>query len=581
MRFALFGCLASVLLATSTLAIDQSESAVTAFVDVAVVPMDRNEVVPHQTVIVHGDRIVRLGPAAVTNLPSRARRIDCKGLFLMPGLVDSHVHLETALGARPEFGDGPLFLAAGVTTVFNLRGSPEQLRWRSELEEGKIAGPNLYTSGEFINEPLEKTPEDIDREVQRQVREGYDLLKLHEIEDANFNYLTTTGLNRPAYHELIESARAHHIPLVGHIPTELGLPAALVEGQNLAHLGMYVLGYFVPVDTKAFHRSTTISVIGLVLVISWCLASFTISGIRRMLRKDSSSESERPLLPFRFLVLVYSILIFLLSAAYASLEWLGEDWRIDAITSLAALTVVVAGSAMVRLISVWKAGGSWKPRAQIVLLGCGVALYSSSLLYFVPLSWRSTTLEIKKIAAESKAAHIIVMTTLVVDHAPEMAQDPQLKLLSKTARKDWGVDDGSISNTPFLQRLLGGHMQGFQERLVNELYEHGVPLLLGTDTFGFPGVPPGTSVHKELELLHESGLPTYDTLRTATVNPAIFLGKRNEFGLIAVGARADLLLIEANPLANLQVVGRPLGVMVRGRWISRSDLQRMIHSLPQ
>jgi len=44
----------------------------------------------------------------------------------------------------------------------------------------------------------------------------------------------------------------------------------------------------------------------------------------------------------------------------------------------------------------------------------------------------------------------MVMTTLVVDHAPEMAAGPELKLLSKTARKDWGVDDGSISKTPFL-----------------------------------------------------------------------------------------------------------------------------------
>ena len=115
---------------------------------------------------------------------------------------------------------------------------------------------------------------------------------------------------------------------------------------------------------------------------------------------------------------------------------------------------------------------------------------------------------------------------------------------------------------------------------MRELYEYGVPLLLGTDTFGFPGVPPGASVHKELKLLHDSGLSPYDALRTATVNPATFLDKPDEFGSIAVGSRANLLLLEANPLAELQVVGRPLGVMVRGRWISRSDLQRMIHTLP-
>src|SRR5215469_3918782 len=551
------------------------------FFDVTIIPMDRNVVLPHQTVIVEGDRIAQLGPASGTIPPLGATRIDSSGLFLMPGLVDCHVHLETALGARPNFGDGPLFLTAGVTTVINLRGSPEQLRWRSELEKGELIGPNLYTAGEFINEPSEKTPEEVEREVESQVREGYDLLKLHEIEDTSFNYLTTSGLSRPAYHQLIESARVHNIPLVGHIPTELGLPAALAEGQNLAHIVMYVEGYFVPINTKAFRRSMMVGIVGLLLVIGWCIGSLALWPVHRLRQKASQPQTASLLQQALFSVLLYSVTILLLSAVYASLEWLGDNRWIVAITAGGVLAMTIGGWVGIRMISAWKLASAWRMRIPIFVLCCGVALHSGSLLFFIPLSWRSTTFAMKKIAAQSKAAHIMVMTTLVVDHALDMATDPDMKLLSKTARKDWGVDDGSIARGPrLLQGMLGPHMQWFQEQLLHELHAQGVPLLLGTDTFGFAGVPPGTSVHKELELLQESGLSPYDALRTATVNPAVFLGKPKQFGSIAAGTRADLLLLKANPLADPRAI-QPMGVMVRGRWLPRNELERMVHAAPK
>ena len=66
-------------------------------------------------------------------------------------------------------------------------------------------------------------------------------------------------------------------------------------------------------------------------------------------------------------------------------------------------------------------------------------------------------------------------------------------------------------------------MRWFQRYVVHELHPNGVSLLLGIDTFGFTGVAPGISTHEELKLLQESGLPIYDDLLTATVNPAIFL----------------------------------------------------------
>ena len=88
-----------------------------------------------------------------------------------------HVHLDSLVQARPKFGDAPLFLAYGITTVLNLRGEPEHLAWRQRIRNGKLLAPNLYTSGEFINEPRERTPDEVEREIVSQFRAGYDVIK--------------------------------------------------------------------------------------------------------------------------------------------------------------------------------------------------------------------------------------------------------------------------------------------------------------------------------------------------------------------------------------------------------------------
>ena len=84
-----------------------------------------------------------------------------------------------------------------------------------------------------------------------------------------------------------------------------------------------------------------------------------------------------------------------------------------------------------------------------------------------------------------------------------------------------------------------------------------------------------------MALLHEAGLRPYEVLRAATVAPATFLGKADEFGTIQVGRRADLLLVERNPLENLATLREPLAVMVRGQWLPREQLDVMLATLRQ
>lgn len=128
-------------------------SGVTAFVHASVVPMDREAVLADHTVLVEGDRIVAVGPSASVPVPENARVVPAEGKFLLPGLVDAHMHLDSFTGARRDFGDGLVFLAYGVTTVFNLRGQPEHLAWKKRVEAGELVGPQLFNSGEFVNEP--------------------------------------------------------------------------------------------------------------------------------------------------------------------------------------------------------------------------------------------------------------------------------------------------------------------------------------------------------------------------------------------------------------------------------------------
>jgi imidazolonepropionase-like amidohydrolase len=90
---------------------------------------------------------------------------------------------------------------------------------------------------------------------------------------------------------------------------------------------------------------------------------------------------------------------------------------------------------------------------------------------------------------------------------------------------------------------------------------------------------PGASLHRELQLLTESGLSPYEAIRAATVNPAVFLRKEQEFGTVAEGKRADLLLVTGDPLQDLTRLKEPAGVMVRGRWLAREDLHQRLAAL--
>ena len=132
------------------------------------------------------------------------------------------------------------------------------------------------------------------------------------------------------------------------------------------------------------------------------------------------------------------------------------------------------------------------------------------------------------------------------------------------AREAW-------ENSP-LRKL--GHEN--REKVVRALYNAGARLLLGTDSGEGQGSVLPAAILEELELLVEAGLTPYDAIKTGTLNAAEYLNGSNDFGTVTRGKRADLLLIECNPLSNISCVSKQSGIMVRGRWLTKQEIEVMM-----
>ncbi|HST07899.1 MAG TPA: amidohydrolase family protein, partial [Gemmatimonadaceae bacterium] len=115
----------------------------------------------------------------------------------------------------------------------------------------------------------------------------------------------------------------------------------------------------------------------------------------------------------------------------------------------------------------------------------------------------------------------------------------------------------------------------FHSDLVRRLNRVGVPILAGSDSPN-PFVYPGFSLHDELALLVRAGLTPAEALRTATINPARFLGLTDSLGTVAVGKVADLVLLDANPLADIGNTKRIRAVIQGGRLMNRDMLDAML-----
>jgi len=153
--------------------------------------------------------------------------------------------------------------------------------------------------------------------------------------------------------------------------------------------------------------------------------------------------------------------------------------------------------------------------------------------------------------------------------------DPQLAYLPIALRKEW--EPPKSPNQDDRDAAAWWERQFENDRkLAGEMHRAGVRLLAGSDAldrYVFVGI----SLHEELKELVGAGLAPLEALQTATRNPADFLG-RNDSGIIAAGNRADLVLLDANPLEDIANTRRISSVVLKGKYLSRVKLDSMLSS---
>jgi imidazolonepropionase-like amidohydrolase len=197
--------------------------------------MTRNTVLHDMTVIVRGERIHAVGRAGRTSVPAGARVIDGRGRYLMPGLVDAHIHLSNR--ADIDTVVAAVLLAKGVTAAIELGGmglpgDSARLQLRTAINAGQRPGPTLYIARAQANDST-MTREGGMRRVEQDHAAGYDLMKV-------YNRLSVEG-----YRGITLRAHQLGMPVVGHVVRPAGLEATLGSGQRgIVHMEEFLYQYF-------------------------------------------------------------------------------------------------------------------------------------------------------------------------------------------------------------------------------------------------------------------------------------------------------------------------------------------------
>lgn len=431
-----------------------------AIVGATVIPMDSDRVLPEHTVIVVDGRITAVGPAGIVAVPKESRRIDAAGKYLVPGLVDTHVHIppegSDEKSATREF---QLFLAHGVTTARVMIGQPEHLLLRDRIARGELLGPTLLVAspplgikaGALRGVPEIKQPEDARRFALDAKQAGYDGVKVLD------------GMSRAEYDAYVAGARESGLPVWGHVPDPVGLFRALEAKQDtIDHLAGYVEA-LIPEDSPLLKQD--------VVRLADALAAADESRLPRLV------EATR-------------------AAGIANVPTL-DFWR------------VLVNAASPEELAAGRPGLAYVPAKTVA-------------------EW----------------------------------SEQQRRARERSPRPKDVVD----------------RYHALRARIVRALHAAGRPVLLGTDSPDVWNVP-GVAAHTELRLLVEAGFSPREALEASTREPARLLHGEREFGAIAPGLRADLLLLDADPLADVANLERRAGVMVRGRYFSAAELEGWLSAI--
>lgn len=435
-----------------------------AIVGADVLPMTGTGPLPDQTVIVDGDRIVAVGPSRTTPIPAGARRVEARGMTLMPGLVDMHVHLAPTPGAigDPAHRAMSVMLGHGVTTARGMAGSPNNLVVRDAVEAGTITGPRFYAAAPALHVQNTPTAEAARAAVAAARTAGYDLIKSHHLESV------------AVWQAVQGAARDARLPVGGHVSNAIGVDRAAAAGQQIEHL----------------------------------------DGVLYALLPEDAPERQ---IPF---------------------------------AQIPPPPVVAAAS-------------------------------------------RATDAQIETLARRMVAArswHVPTLGLFEKHVDPALTPDqlrarPEMRFVPDPVLNQWAQQRAGFlaqsGYTPEAARAFAD----LRRRIVRIFHRAGVPMMAGSDTAqSFHLFGPG--LIEEVEAFHRAGLTPLEALRTATVVPRDYLrslpnggssrGWRADFGTVEPGARADLILLRADPSRDPAALRRLDTVIAAGRLYDRAALDQLL-----
>ena len=427
-----------------------------AFTNVNVIPMDKERVLQNQTVLVKNGVIEKIG--ARIKIPKDAVRIDGRGKYLIPGLVDMHTHLLSDGDDYPDsIAEDELKVmgANGVTTTRFMIGTPEQLVLRARAASGEIIAPRIYSASPHLtgkeqgNDFVVATPEEAREAVRKSKAAGYDFIKI------------TTFIKAEVYEAAVDEAARQNIRVVGHADSRfVGVERAFRARQQIEHLDGYM---------------------------------------EAILSDDAPVKGS-----------VSDLYI------YDPKNWESFDYiDVSKIAKVAKATV--------------QANPFVDPTQHFMKNTFGV-----------PRSEES------------------IRAQLDFRFYPPKVQELFLNFYKRTR----------INQISYEKRARWVELRN---KIIKAIYDAGGRIMTGSDTPEFLWLY-GFTMHRELKALTDAGLSNYAALEAATKNPSMFFGTLEKVGTIEKGRRADLILLDANPLENISNTECRAGVMLKGKYYTQSEL---------